>query len=141
MSKEKAYRDFTKMYNVMPDYFYLLKSSLGLISQTYIHSFANDHLDGAVESDAADDDALDPELGELARDLFFFGTAPRLRAAAIALSSSGTVSEMVLTAFLSFAPLLEHGDDDLLDLDVAIELDAEDAFRSTLWSPLLGVEM
>ena len=50
---------------------------------------------------------------------------------------------MVLTAFFSFASasLLEHGDDDLLELDVVIELDAEDAFRSTLWSPLLGVEM
>ena len=103
---------------------------------------ATDHLDGAVESEAADDDALDPELGELARDLFFFGTAPRLRAAATALSSSGTVSEMVLMAFI-FVSLIEEGEEDLLDLDVATELDAEDAFRSssTLWSPLLGVEM
>ena len=90
---------------------------------------AVDHLDGAVESDAAEDDALDPELGELARDLFFFGTAPRLRAAAIALSSSGTVSEMVLTAFLGTfaASLLAHGDDDLLE--AATELDAEDPLR------------
>ena len=70
------------------------------------------HLDGAVESDAAaDDDALDPELelGELARDRFFFGTAPRLRAAAIALSPSGTVSEIVLTALASFASWLLDG--------------------------------
>ena len=105
---------------------------------------AVDHLDGAVESDAAEDDALDPELGELARDLFFFGTAPRLRAAAIALSSSGTVSEMVLTAaFLGTlaASLFAHGEDDLLE--AATELEAEDPFRpsSTLWRPLCGVEM
>ena len=114
------------------------------ISQTRFSRQAVDHLDGAVESDAAEDDALDPELGELARDLFFFGTAPRLRAAAIALSSSGTVSEMVLTAaFLgtSAASLLAHGEDDLLE--AAAELDAEDPFRpsSTLWRPLFGVEM